>query len=103
PAVQGFALPGAGHAILYPGRQHAHLGPVVAADDAVFALLLSRAAEIMNGVEVVVDVPRTPSNSALLETHGLRVPPQLTRMTLARPQPLLMGAPVRAAVSFTWG
>lgn len=103
PAVHGFSVPGAGHAILYPGRTQAHLGPVVAADDAVFALLLSRAAELLNGFEVVVDALRTPSTSALLEAHGLRIQRRLTRMTLARPQPLLMGPPVRAAVSFTWG
>ncbi len=103
PAVLGYRAPGEGFAILAPGRLHAHLGPIVAADDAVFARLLSRAARLLQGAEVVVDALRTPSTSTILAAHGLRVVRELTRMTWSRPQQLLMSPAARAAVSFTWG
>jgi GNAT superfamily N-acetyltransferase len=103
PAVTVFTAPGDGYAVLYPGRLHAHLGPVVAADDVVFSRLLSSAARSLGGAEVVVDALRTPSTSAVLAAHGLRIVRELTRMTWSRPQTLLMGPAARAAVSFTWG
>jgi GNAT superfamily N-acetyltransferase len=103
PAVTGFTVPGEGYAILSPGRLHAHLGPIVASDDAVFSRLLSGAARALRGAEVVVDAIRTPATSRVLEAHGLRIVRELTRMTLTRPQALLMGPAARAAVSFTWG
>lgn len=102
-AVKSLILPGEGHAFLYPGRQHAHLGPAVATSDAAFAALLDQAAEALDGAEVVIDVLRTPASSALLEARGLRIARELTRMTVSRSRPLLMGPMVRAAVSFTWG
>ena len=98
-----FAIPGAGHAFLYPGRQHAHLGPIVAADDRTYVALLEQAAKVLNGAEVVIDALRTPATSTLLQSRGLQVARELTRMTLRSPQPLLTGPSVRAAVSFTWG
>jgi len=101
--VKSFVLPGEGHAFLYPGRLHAHLGPVVATSDAAFAVLLDQAARALDGGEVMIDVIRTPSSSALLESRGLRMTRELRRMTVSRSQPLLMGPSVRAAVSFTWG
>lgn len=103
PDVQGGLLPGEGYALLTPGRLHAHLGPIVAGDDAVFGRLLDHAAGLLRGAEVVVDALRTPSTSAVLTAHGLRIARRLTRMTWSRPQPLLTGPRVRAAVSFTWG
>jgi GNAT superfamily N-acetyltransferase len=102
-AAAGFVLPDEGHAFLYPGRLHAHLGPVVATSDAAFAALLDQAAQRLEGAELVTDVIRTPSSSALLESRGLRITRELTRMTVSRPQPLLSGPSIRAAVSFTWG
>jgi GNAT superfamily N-acetyltransferase len=101
--VQGFAVPGEGHAFLYPGRLHAHLGPVVATNEVAFAALLSQAARALRGAEVVIDGLRTPPSSVLLQSRGLRIARELTRMTMTRSQPLLMGSAVRAAVSFTWG
>jgi GNAT superfamily N-acetyltransferase len=103
PTVRSFVLPGEGHAFLYPGRLQPHLGPVVATSDAAFAALLDQAAQALGDAEVVIDVIRTPSSSALLEALGLRIVRELTRMTVSRSQPLLMGPGVRAAVSFTWG
>jgi len=103
PSVQSFEIPGAGHAFLAPGRMHPHLGPVVATEDAVFEALLDQAARILKGAEVVIDAIRTSSSAEILKAHGLRIDRQLTRMTLSRPQPLLMGPAARAAVSFTWG
>jgi GNAT superfamily N-acetyltransferase len=103
PSVSGFWTPREGYAILYPGRLHAHLGPVVAAHDDVLSQLLRRAARLLNGAEVVIDALRTPSTSSILEAHGMRIVRELTRMTWSHPQRLLMGPAARAAVSFTWG
>jgi GNAT superfamily N-acetyltransferase len=103
PAVSCLAVPGEGHAFLYPGRLHAHLGPVVARSDAAFGALLSGAARLLKGADVVIDAIRSPASSALLEARGLQIARRLTRMTLSRSLPLLTGAHARAAVSFTWG
>jgi len=103
PAILSFEIPGAGHAFLSPGRLHPHLGPVVATEDAVFETLLDQAGRVLQGAEVVIDAIRTPSSSGILSAHGLRIDRELTRMTLSRPRPLLMGPAARAAVSFTWG
>jgi GNAT superfamily N-acetyltransferase len=101
--VLGVTAPGSGFAFLRPGRSHGHVGPVVAADDAVCSRLLSRVARLAEGASVLLDAFRTPASSALLERHGLAVQRKLTRMTFGRPQPLLMGESVRAIASFEWG
>jgi GNAT superfamily N-acetyltransferase len=103
PGVVGVTAPGSGFGFLRPGRTRAHVGPLVASDDAVCSRLLSRLARLAEGSEVLLDALRTPSMSTLLERHGLEVARQLTRMTLGRPQPLLMGGSVRAIPSFEWG
>lgn len=103
PAVAAFWVPGEGHAFLSPGRLHAHLGPVVAGTEAAYGALLSQAARLLRGAEVVIDALRTPASSSILEARGLRIARELTRMTMTAPRPLLMGPSVRAAVSFTWG
>jgi len=92
-----------GYAFLRPGRQHFHLGPVVAEDPERFAELVSAAALHRPGSSVLVDVLRSPSSSGLLTASGLEVRRRLTRMTYGRPQPLLMGDRVRAATAFEWG
>jgi len=103
PGVVGVTLPGSGFGFLRPGRTRAHVGPLVASDDAVCSRLLSRLAKLAEGSEVLLDALQTSSTSALLKRHGLEVARQLTRMTFASPQRLLMGDPVRAVVSFEWG
>jgi GNAT superfamily N-acetyltransferase len=99
----GVFAPGSGFAFLRPGRTCSHVGPVVGGDDAACARMLSRLARLAGATPVLVDAPRSPESSALLERHGLAVVRKLTRMTFARPQKLLLGADVRAAVSFEWG
>jgi len=101
--VVGVLAPGAGYAFLRPGRTCSHVGPLVGSDDAVCARLLSRLARLAGNTPVLLDAHQTARTSALLESHGLRVARRLTRMTLARPQRLLMGPSVRAAASFEWG
>ncbi len=103
PDVVGVTAPGSGFGFLRPGRNRAHVGPLVASDDAVCSRLLSRLAGLADGSEVLLDALQTPATSALLERHGLEVARQLTRMTFGTPQQLLMGDPVRAVVSFEWG
>jgi len=92
-----------GYAILYPGRLNPHLGPVVAKDRATFSSLLSAVAQVLHGQEVILDALRSLAASDQLKSCGLNVARNLTRMTLGRSQPVLMGPMVRAAVSFTWG
>lgn len=93
----------AGYAILRPGRQFAHLGPVVAANPAHYEALLDAAGLLLNGAEVIVDAPRTPEHDAILARKGLEVRRRLTRMTFRKPQQLLIGPGVRAATSFELG
>jgi GNAT superfamily N-acetyltransferase len=93
----------AGYAILRPGRQCAHLGPLIAADPAHFESLLDAAGLLLNGGELIIDVPRDERNGALLAKKGLEVRRRLTRMTHGRAVPLLLGPGVRAAMSFELG
>jgi GNAT superfamily N-acetyltransferase len=92
-----------GFAFLRPGRTHAHVGPIVAAEGADCLSLLSRLAPLAGSSPVLLDSLRSPGTARLLEESGLTVARRLTRMTLGSPQPVLMGEGVRAAVSFEWG
>lgn len=100
--VFGVAARGSGYAFLRPGRACSHVGPLVG-DDESCSRMLDRLARLAGNTPVIVDAHRTPATSALLEAHGLAVARRLIRMTLSRPQRLLMGDAVRAAVSFEWG
>jgi len=93
----------AGYAILRPGRQFAHLGPIVAADPAHFETLVDAVGLLLNGAEVIIDVPREEENGAILAKRGLEVRRRLTRMTHARARRLLLGPAIRAAMSFELG
>jgi GNAT superfamily N-acetyltransferase len=106
PEVFGVAATGnglRGFAFLRPGRTCGHVGPVVAADGADARRLLNRLSRLANGVPVLIDAIRTPENSSLLEQGGLKVVRKLTRMTLDRADPVLMGERVCAITSFEWG
>jgi len=106
PGVFGVAAYGTelrGFAFLRPGRTCGHVGPVVAADGAVTLNLLTRLSRLAEGAPVLIDALRTPVNGNLLETCGLKVVRKLTRMTLDRANPVLMGESVRAITSFEWG
>jgi hypothetical protein len=103
PDVVGVTAPGSGFGFLRPGRTRSHVGPLVAPDDEVCSRLLNRLARLADGAPVLLDALQTPASTALLQRHGLEVSRQLTRMTFARPQRLLMGDAVRAIVSFEWG
>jgi GNAT superfamily N-acetyltransferase len=91
-----------GLACLRPGREHAHLGPVVG-EAAALGPLLAAAAERLGGGSVLLDAPRGEATTALLGAHGLRVQRRLTRMTRPARQGILMGAAVAAATAFEWG
>jgi GNAT superfamily N-acetyltransferase len=92
-----------GFAFLLPGRTCFHVGPVIARDGAVLNDLLGAVTRHLKGAAVFVDALRTPANSHALERAGLTISRRLTRMTLGKSHQVLMGALVRAAVSFTWG
>ena len=68
-----------GYAVVRPGREHAHVGPVVAptAEDA--AVLLEAASEVA-GESVIVDVLATEWPDSFLEGMGLERQRELTRM-----------------------
>jgi GNAT superfamily N-acetyltransferase len=102
PGVAGWTAGRAGYAVLRPGREHAHLGPVVADDAAAFGALLDAAARHLRGATVFVDALRSDENSAVLSSQGLEAKRRLMRMTLPR-APLLMGPAVRAAAAFELG
>ncbi len=93
----------AGYAFLRPGRQHWHLGPVVAEETGFYAALVSAAARHAGGASVLVDVLRDEGTGLVLAAAGLEVQRKLTRMTCRTPQRLLMGDRVGAATAFEWG
>ncbi len=76
---------------------------MIADSDETVSRLLSRLARLAEGSGVLLDALRGPAASELFDAHGLSVARRLTRMTAVRPQPLLMGDSVRAAMSFEWG
>jgi GNAT superfamily N-acetyltransferase len=94
---------GSGFAFLRPGRLEAHVGPVVAPSDGVCSRLLSQVARLAGASTVLLDAIRTPASTLLLEKQGLTLARRLTRMTHGRPESMLMGDAVRAAISFEWG
>ncbi len=93
----------AGFGFLRPGRQRWHFGPAVAEETGTLATLLSAAARRLAGARILLDAPRDPGVTGLLEKTGLAVQRRLTRMTFARPQPLLLGDRVGALTAFEWG
>jgi hypothetical protein len=103
PGVVGVVARGEGFAFLRPGRTRSHLGPIVATGRASSSRLLDKLAALSDSGPVLVDALQTPDVAELLSSHGLSVARRLTRMTLGRPQRLLMGPAVSAAVSFEWG
>lgn len=121
-----------GYAILRPGRARAHLGPVAAEDDAVFAALLAAVGESAGvvagvkvggsagpgesagGAEVFVDAVRHPGAGDPLTRAGLVVTRTLERMTRGRgvasavraataAGAALDGPRLRAATALEWG
>lgn len=92
-----------GFAFLRPGREHAHLGPLVATRDEDVATLLRAAGRALGGGSALMDAPREPHLAELLEQLGLEVQRRLVRMTQDRPVPALMGDGIRLATSLEWG
>jgi GNAT superfamily N-acetyltransferase len=92
-----------GLAFLRPGREHAHLGPIVAERGDVLGALLDAAGRALAGRTVLLDTPRSALTDGQLAPRGLSVQRRLTRMTYARPTGILFGARVAAATAFEWG
>ena len=91
-----------GYAILRPGREHDHLGPLVASSRADAEALVVGAADVATG-SVLVDVLDVEFAESVLEPLGLEPQRHLTRMAADDPDPLLVGADVRAAAGFELG
>jgi GNAT superfamily N-acetyltransferase len=89
-----------GFAFVRPGRDHAHIGPVVAQDADLCARLLERIAAHLRGRSVLIDLLR---NEEPARTAGLLARRRLMRMTARRPQDLLRGPWISAATAFEWG
>jgi len=118
-----------GYAMLRPGRARAHLGPVAAEDDAVFAALLAAvggsgadsargsvgesvgeaAGDSTRGIEVFVDTVRHEGGGDRLAQAGLSVTRTLERMTRGRggaataAGAALDGPRLKAATALEWG
>jgi GNAT superfamily N-acetyltransferase len=92
-----------GLAFLRPGRDHFHLGPVVAGRGAVLSALLGAAERQLAGRTVLVDAPRNGPLADGLAPRGLSVQRRLVRMTYGQARGILIGARVAAATAFEWG
>ena len=92
-----------GVAFLRPGREHQHLGPVMAEEGEALNGLLDAAAARLGGRTVLVDTPRNELTAVRLAAAGLLVQRRLQRMTYGRSQGILIGARVVAATAFEWG
>lgn len=98
-----------GYAMLRPGRARAHLGPVAAEDDAVFAALLAAVGGSVGGIDVFVDTVRHEGGGHTLAQAGLTVTRTLERMTRGRggaataAGAALDGPRLKAATALEWG
>lgn len=93
-----------GYAVRRPGREHDHLGPVIADDRATVRALLGAAGRrsettLLFDALAGVDSPL----AATLEDTGLSVQRELVRMTHGRQRDLLDGARVAAGAGFELG
>lgn len=93
-AVRGFA-------VLRPGREHFHLGPVVARSPRDCATLLDAAARHLDGTPVYVDVVEGAGSA--LERHDMSLQRELTRMTHGDATASLLSDEVMAITGFEWG
>ncbi|MCU4743024.1 GNAT family N-acetyltransferase [Natronoglomus mannanivorans] len=97
-----------GYALVRPGREHRHVGPVVASSRAATAAMLTAIAETVGSVDgaeldVLIDLLRTERDGDLLERAGLVRQRRLTRMASREPTPLLVGDDVVAGAGFELG
>jgi GNAT superfamily N-acetyltransferase len=93
----------AGYAILRPGRERWHVGPVVADETAYYAALLNAVGRQTREQGVLIDVLRDEGTGLVLRQAGLEVARRLTRMTWGSAQNVLMGDRIGAATAFEWG
>ncbi len=101
----GFAIgePIRGYAIVRPGRQQEHIGPVIAGSNEDLSLLLSAAARDLEDNDVLIDLIDPESIGPLLEPLGFQHQRTLTRMSFEDPLDLLVGESVVAAAAFELG
>lgn len=91
-----------GYATVRPGREHDHLGPLVASSRADAEALVAGAADVVER-SVLVDVLDVEFAESVLEPRGMEPQRRLTRMVADEPEPLLVGEAVRAAAAFELG
>ncbi len=90
--------------ILRPGREHAHLGPLVASSRAGVVAVLDAVAQALAGRTVFVDALRSEGTVQALSAHGLQIERELIRMHVrSLPVTMLQGEMVIAAVGLEWG
>lgn len=92
-----------GYALIRRGRLAWHLGPVVADSPEIARQLVLAASRPLAGQPLLCDAFAHTEFTASLEQIGLSLSRRLTRMTLARPQPLLLASPAFSAASFEYG
>lgn len=91
-----------GYAVVRPGREHDHLGPLVADSETAAESLVRAAAAVVDG-SVLVDVLDVAFAESVLAPRGMAPQRHLTRMVAEEPTPLLVGDGVRAAAGFELG
>lgn len=106
--VDGFVASGAdqkmkGYMFLRPGRYAWQAGPLLAEDSRTAKQLLSTAADVADGQDVIVDAVDDFGFPVLLADAGLEPARRLTRMTAPRSSQLLSDPSIVAAAGFEWG
>lgn len=91
-----------GYAVVRPGREHDHVGPVVAPSAAGVAALVAAAGGVVGG-SVLIDVLAGDRVADRLELLGLAPRRRLTRMSYPDRERLLVGDDVAAAAGFELG
>lgn len=92
-----------GYAIVRPGREQLHVGPIVATTAGVLDQLLKGLGAVLEGASIVTDIIPTEPTAAAFDAVGIETERTLTRMSYRESTPLLAGPPIRSIAGFEWG
>ncbi|MFB6300404.1 MAG: GNAT family N-acetyltransferase [Halobacteriales archaeon] len=92
-----------GYAIARPGREHLHLGPIVATTADALRRLLDALGTILKGAPVVTDIVPTENTIAVFDAVGIEHERTLTRMGYRESHSILTEHPIRSIAGFEWG
>lgn len=92
-----------GYAIVRPGRERLHLGPIVATTTDALERLLTAIGTILEGTPIVTDVIPTAGTTAVFDALGIDCDRTLTRMSYRESRPMLTEEPIRSSIGIEWG